>query len=452
MTARPWNRLLVRIWLHGILLFACIVVVIVVARFVMPRQDILFSLRAHPVLAVGLADRVLTRLPDREAAHREALAVEAETSVGITVYDAAGGLVASSRSVEPEPVTAAERAAVSGGSRVAAPAASHGRDRWIVAGSDHRAYAVLDIPQAPSLVLHAIAIGLTAIVLAFLFVALPIAATIARPLARLGAFAKQLGAGNLAARVEVRRHDELGELAVSLNTMAGQLQQLRSAERELLAGVSHELRTPLARMRVVLELAASAESERPQGYLNEIAQDLGEVEHMLEAIIVASRLEPEAPRPAVTFVPVDGAEIATTAVARFRARWPDRVLSGDASAGPSIVDGDPVLLRRALDNLLDNARKYSPDDQPIELVTTETAGAVRFEVVDHGIGIARDDHDRVFTPFFRANPSRTRATGGVGLGLALVRRIALAHGGEAGFTSEPGRGSRFWFSVPVRHT
>ena len=453
---RPWNRLLVRIWLHGILLFCCIVAVIFVARFVLPRQDALFSIRAHPVLAIGLADRVLTQLPDREAARREAVAVAAETSIGLAVYGADGGLLVTSGPVEESPLapaTAAERAEV-GATRITESAApsEHGRDRWIVAAADRRAYAVLGIPKAPSLALHAIALGLAAIVLAFLFVALPIATTIVRPLARLGAFAKELGAGNLAARVEVRRPDELGELARSLNAMAGQLQQLRSTERELLAGVSHELRTPLARMRVVLELATVAELAQARGYLNEITTDLSEVEQMLDAIIVASRLDPEASwteaQPPVTRVAIEAGELVTTAATRFRSRWPGRALADPAPGERAVLDGDPVLLRRALDNLLDNARKYSADDQPIEIATAVTADAVRFEVADHGIGIAPEDRERVFTPFFRADRSRTRATGGVGLGLALVRRIALAHGGEVGFTSELDRGSRFWFSVP----
>jgi signal transduction histidine kinase len=100
-----------------------------------------------------------------------------------------------------------------------------------------------------------------------------------------------------------------------------------------------------------------------------------------------------------------------------------------------------------LDNLLDNARKYSPTDAAIAV----RLDGARISVIDRGSGIAAADRDRVFTPFFRADASRARTSGGVGLGLALARRIVEAHGGTIGFDSEPDRGSTFWFEVvPTR--
>ena len=105
------------------------------------------------------------------------------------------------------------------------------------------------------------------------------------------------------------------------------------------------------------------------------------------------------------------------------------------------------MLRRVLDNLLDNARKYSSDDAPIAIEVTRRGTGIRVEVVDQGAGISAADHARVFSPFFRADRSRTRASGGVGLGLALARRIVDAHGGTIDFASEPERGSRFWFEL-----
>ena len=116
---------------------------------------------------------------------------------------------------------------------------------------------------------------------------------------------------------------------------------------------------------------------------------------------------------------------------------------------PATVTADATLVRRALDNLLDNARAYSADDAPVALAMTATADGVRFAVTDRGVGIAGADRARVFTPFFRADPSRDRATGGIGLGLVLARRIVLAHGGAIDFDSAPGRGSTFWFTLPA---
>src|SRR3569833_1955465 len=106
------------------------------------------------------------------------------------------------------------------------------------------------------------------------------------------------------------------------------------------------------------------------------------------------------------------------------------------------------LRRRVVDNLLDNARKYSDDGTPIEILITNDGDAVRIEVVDRGIGIAAEDQERVFSAFFRADRCCLCVLGGVGLGLVLARRIVEAHDGTLAFTSELGRGSRFWLTLP----
>jgi len=107
-----------------------------------------------------------------------------------------------------------------------------------------------------------------------------------------------------------------------------------------------------------------------------------------------------------------------------------------------------VLLRRALDNLLDNAAKYSDGETPVKLAVIPSGASVAFEVVDKGIGMSAEELERAFTPFWRADSSRTRKTGGVGLGLALARRIARVHGGEVTLTSTPGLGTTARLEVP----
>jgi signal transduction histidine kinase len=262
----------------------------------------------------------------------------------------------------------------------------------------------------------------------------------------------------LSVRAATDRRDEIGDLARSFNRMAEQIQQLRLAERELLGDVSHELRTPLARMRVVLDLASDADAERTRRYVREIATDLSELEQLIDDIIASARLDPDAPhwaeaRPPLRPRPITARELVDAVAVRFAERWPGRALSCRGASDELVVDGDPIWLRRALDNLVDNARKYSPDHTgiAIEVGPTELRGGpgVRIEVVDRGAGIARDDWPRVFTPFFRADRSRTRATGGVGLGLVLARRIVEAHRGEIAFNSELDVGSRFWFVLPA---
>jgi two-component system, OmpR family, sensor kinase len=175
---------------------------------------------------------------------------------------------------------------------------------------------------------------------------------------------------------------------------------------------------------------------------------------MVDDIIVSARLDaasgqwdPARPPLHRSAIAVD--DVVEAAADRFRTRWPDRVRVYAPADARTLVDGDPSLLRRALDNLLDNARKYSPDDAPIEIRVVRAERDVRVEVVDRGIGIAAEDKDRVFTAFFRADRSRTRTSGGVGLGLGLARRIVEAHGGAIGFDSELDRGSRFWLTLAV---
>jgi signal transduction histidine kinase len=140
---------------------------------------------------------------------------------------------------------------------------------------------------------------------------------------------------------------------------------------------------------------------------------------------------------------VAGADIVEQAAARFRNIHPERtLLVGIEGMLPEIQAG-PALLRRALDNLLDNACAYSDADQPVVLAARAEGSMLTIEVRDRGIGITPEDQAHLFTPFFRADRSRTRNTGGVGLGLALARGIVEAHGGTITVESAPGAGTTF---------
>jgi signal transduction histidine kinase len=147
---------------------------------------------------------------------------------------------------------------------------------------------------------------------------------------------------------------------------------------------------------------------------------------------------------------VSASELVESAARRFREAWPERPLRAEIPDGLPVIDADPVLLRRVLDNLLDNARKYSEQEKPITLRAAAQNGDLRVEVEDEGIGLGEDDLRQLFTPFFRTDRSRARGTGGVGLGLALARRIVEAHGGSLAAYSAPGKGSTFTLTLPVR--
>jgi two-component system, OmpR family, sensor kinase len=282
-----------------------------------------------------------------------------------------------------------------------------------------------------------------------------LAQNLTRPLERLSTTARALGGGNLGARAALSRGDELGDVARAFDDMAERLSELLRAEKELLANVSHELRTPLARIRVALDLAAEGDAEQARESLAEIGGDLEELERLISDVLAAARLDLADGSTASTGAPplrrqrVDVGELLALSASRFRAAHPERVLREDVAPGLPPIDGDPVLLRRVVDNLLENAHKYTERaDDAVELRARLDDG-LSIEVADRGVGIAPDDLARVFRPFFRADKSRTRKTGGLGLGLALAKRIVDAHGGTITLESTPGLGTLARVKLPT---
>jgi signal transduction histidine kinase len=147
---------------------------------------------------------------------------------------------------------------------------------------------------------------------------------------------------------------------------------------------------------------------------------------------------------------VSTANLVEESVVRFRSAHPERKLLTNVSDQLPEIDADPVLLRRVVDNLLDNARKYSEPNEPVTLSSHVENNSILIEVRDRGIGMGPEDLRNVFTPFFRSDRSRARGTGGVGLGLALAKRVAEAHGGKLNLESMAGLGTVARLSVPIR--
>ena len=275
-----------------------------------------------------------------------------------------------------------------------------------------------------------------------------IARSLATPLARLAAVANAFGAGDFSARASMNRSDELGDVAKAFDQMAERITKAIRAERELLANISHELRTPLQRIRLALELAAEADSETARESLQEVSEDLSELERLLEDVLSAARLSLAEGATRASAIPplhrerIEVRSLLEKAAGRFRGAHPERRLETKVETDASI-EADAVLVRRVLENLLENAHKYSSDHRtPVVVTSRATPDSVTVEIEDQGIGIAAEDLTRVFEPFFRADRSRTRATGGVGLGLALAKRIIDAHGGRLSLESVPGQGTR----------
>ena len=282
-----------------------------------------------------------------------------------------------------------------------------------------------------------------------------LARTLTRPLRTLSRAARELGAGQLDARAGLVQRDELGDVSQAFDEMAARVAALLRAERELLANVSHELRTPLARIKMALAYAAEGNADAARESFADITEDIDELERLVTDILTAARLElgdaAAAGIPPLRCERVEPADLLEHAASRFRAAHPDRALRVDVASALPPIEGDPVLLRRVVDNLLENAHAYSERAaDPVELVARaerrEGGNGLAIDVVDRGVGIAPDDLARIFRPFFRADRSRTRATGGLGLGLTLAKRIVDAHGGRLELTSEVDQGTqaRIW--------
>ena len=283
--------------------------------------------------------------------------------------------------------------------------------------------------------------------------ALIVARWIVRPIERLTRTARALGTGDLSARSRLDRADEIGELGRRVDEMAERIQGLLVTEKELLANVAHELRTPLARIGVALDLAGEGDAAAARASLAEIAVDVSELETIVDDILTAMRFEivgsAGAKLPLRRAV-VPPAEIAAAAADRLHARHARRALAVTVADDLPPIHVDPMLLRRVIDNLLQNAHKYTPDhERPIELDVARCDSGVAFEVRDHGLGISAEDLPRVFTAFFRGDRSRSRETGGVGLGLTLAKRIVEAHGGTIEVASERGKGTTVRVTIPA---
>jgi signal transduction histidine kinase len=280
----------------------------------------------------------------------------------------------------------------------------------------------------------------------------PLARLITRPLRELEEAARAIAGGDLSRRAGVRTQDEIGSLGRAFNHMADQIALSIRQEKELTAAVSHELRAPLSRIRLAVELLAGApghgETERQR--LEGIVEEVSALDLLIEELLTRAKLESAAFELALE--PCDLVAIVGDAV--HRAGSPEE--SGAAGrievslpTEPLPLRANPTLLSGALRNLIENSLQYSPKEGPVRVAAFREGafGVVRVE--DQGIGIPADEVSRIFEPFFRGERSRSRRTGGVGLGLTVARLIVRRHGGDIAAESEVGRGTRLTVRLPI---
>jgi signal transduction histidine kinase len=375
--------------------------------------------------------------------------------VEMTLFDASGRMLATNATSPPPPLPPERLSELTG--RFTQFGKGTGAVALLGANGQLLRYARVSFP-VPDLPLGSAMAQLAAALVVLALLSIPLARSITAPLEKLGSLARSFGAGDLSARSGLESADEIGDLARALDEMAESVISLRRSEKELLANVSHELRTPLQRIRMALELVREGNTQSAAGYLTDIEEDLIELESLLDDVMTAARLDLSRgtggdPLPPLRRKLLSGQELMDAARSRFEKRLPTRRLSHRVASDAPDVDADPNLLRRVLDNLLDNAAKFSDADTGIDIRASRgDDGALLIDVQDHGIGIGSAELERIFEPFYRTDRSRARATGGVGLGLALARRIVEAHGGTITAESGPEKGSRFRLAIPPAST
>jgi signal transduction histidine kinase len=278
------------------------------------------------------------------------------------------------------------------------------------------------------------------VTLAVLFAAIsigayPVVRRLTRRLESLKQGVEAFGAGALDRRVAEDGGDEVAAVGASFNRAAARVEALLRSQQSLLANASHELRSPLARLKMALALLEDAPAAQRERLRHEIDTNISELDALVEEVLLASRLD-DAAQALAPPQRVDLLALATEEGARF-----ELAASGESAA----VSGDERLLRRALRNLLENARRYGGGD--LSLSTQLRDGQAQLRVCDRGPGVPAAARERIFEPFFRLAGHAEQA-GGVGLGLSLVKQIAERHGGSVRCEAREGGGSCFVLSLP----
>lgn len=443
------TRLLWRVYSYGILMLA----LAGGASFVVGTYVITPAVEgpARPSTA-WIAWHLMEQLGRAEDVTQELVDLREESRMEMSFYAPDGVLLASNATPPPPPLPESELR------RLSPEVTKFGGGDGFVASLDSAGklqryaqirYPLPELPLGTALAQLAAALGVLGLL------SIPLARSVTARVEKLTQATKAFGAGDLSVRVRSRQADEIGDLTRAFDEMADRIVQLRRSEKELLANVSHEVRTPLARIRMALDLVRDGDRTRAARYLEDIEDDLQELEELLNDVMSTARLDLARGETGDSQAPLrreklEAGHLLEAAVTRFERRYPERRLGLHFTEDLPLIHADPTLLRRALDNLLDNAAKFSNADQDVDLRASRAAsGHLVIEVRDRGIGIAAEDLERVFEPFFRSDRSRARETGGVGLGLALVKRIVEAHEGRVEIQSDKTDGTRFVLTLPT---
>jgi signal transduction histidine kinase len=295
---------------------------------------------------------------------------------------------------------------------------------------------ISDVSSGPDLILIIVGLGLF-----YLMIGYAAVNWLFKPIKAIRVGAEQIGRGNFEHRIRNIRQDQLGDLANDINNLADDVEHMLDAKRALLLGISHELRTPLSRARLALEFVendADRETLKPE---------IDEMEKIVVSLLEAERLSTRHAKLNRTSVKIT--ELIAELIDDFFGRERDRiVVRHEGEEAEVCVDEARISL--LLKNLVANALRYVPeDDGRVDLTSRVEGEELILRVCDNGPGMTREEARHIGEPFYRGDPSRTRGTGGTGLGLYLATLVARAHGGSIELINPDEDGACFECRIPA---
>ncbi|NOZ50590.1 MAG: HAMP domain-containing protein [Chloroflexi bacterium] len=310
---------------------------------------------------------------------------------------------------------------------------------------------VADLRQNFTAAINEITLTAAAVaLLAAIGISLFTARRIIMPIRTMMQASREVAAGHFDQRVSIQSQDELGELARSFNQMASELARTEQRRMELIGDVAHELRTPLSNMRAVMEgLADGVLPAEPATYQN-VQKEIMRLQRLVQDLQELSRAE--ADRLTLHPHPVRPLTLVENASKRLQLQYEDKGVPLIVEIAPDLppVMADPARITQVMLNLLGNALQYTPTGGRVTVRAQHDGRYVIFEVADTGLGVPAADLPHLFERFYRVDKSRSRASGGSGIGLTISKHIVEAHGGRIWAQSEGvGRGSSFTFTLPV---
>jgi signal transduction histidine kinase len=358
--------------------------------------------------------------------------------LAVDLYDTSGTLIFSHPPSRP----------VQEGAAATAPVLVGGREigKVVVSRDDGRLFTAEEIQLRQELLRMHAAAGAVSAAIAVL-IALSLAVTLSLPLRSIRAGAEAMSAGDLDTRIPETGDDEMRAVAEALNRLAETLQQEEARRKESVQDLAHELRTPVMGVLARVEAAQDGVLDDETANLSAMHDEALRLARLLDDL--SALAEAERPGLLLETERVDLAAVAAGQTAAFAPAFADKGVALASEVRPAVVEGEPKRLEQVVVNLLSNALRYTDAGGEVTVSVHTDGDQAMLSVQDTGIGIAAEDLPRVFTRFWRGEKSRSRDTGGAGIGLSIVKELVQAHGGEVTVRSKPGEGSVFVVSLPL---